>query len=581
MRKALCTFLIATTLVSVGMGITTNAAKSNISDAAKYGENVEAKAWQEQINYFVFEAKNNERLDSDIRGYIVKDNVYCFMPPDIDVSNLIATFGANTNNIKVNNITQQSGVTSNDYSKAVTYTLNDKTNYKVTILKSDLPTIEINTENNQNITSKDTYINANMAITGTEDEYEGSIQIRGRGNSTWGMPKKPYRIKLNKKADLLGMGVEKDWVLLANYADKTLMRNKLALDLAAELGDEFTTASRMVDVILNGEYVGSYLLCEQVEVSETRVNIDELEETDTSEESITGGYLLEVDFRLDEDNWFKTGLGVPITFKSPKAPNKEQFNYITGYVDGLEKTLVSSDFTSNGKHYSDYIDVDSFVDYYLINELFKNWDAAFRTSVNMYKPRDGKITMGPVWDFDIGAGNANIKDFQVHLDNTSPEGWWMRYEGWYGNLFKDPEFIQKVQDRFWELIDVFEGIGDRIDNYEKELKVSQNMNFIRWDILGQWVWPNVVVTGSYEKEVQYLKTWMTNRVEWMKNNMGTPTEKPDEKNDFDINKDGKINVGDVAIISKNYGVYNEAMDLNKDGNVDKEDIAILIDEILK
>lgn len=587
MKRGMCTFLIFTTLVSTT--VATNAQVIKVSNDNEKVENLESKAWS-NIYSFGFYAKNNpEVLNSDILGYISKNNeILCVVPNDVDISKLVATFGASSTNVTIDGVGQQSDVTVNDFSNQLTYTVGGNNTYIVNVVKSDLPTMEINTENGQAITSKEDYVNASMKLTGTEEIteglFDGSIQIRGRGNSTWGMAKKPYRIKLGKKSNLLGMGVEKDWVLLANYSDKTLVRNKLALDLAAEMGMEYTSESRYVNVILNGEYIGNYLLCEQVEVSETRVDIDELEDTDTSEDMITGGYLFEVDYRFDADTCYKSSLGVPFTFKSPKLPNKEQYNYVTNYIEETEKALTSKDFTYNGKHYSEYIDVDSFIDYYWINEVFKNWDAAFRTSVNMYKPRDGKLTMGPIWDFDIAAGNADFKDFQPQLDNTSVTDWWMRYEGWYGVLFNDPEFVEKVNNRFWELIDVFEGIEEKINTYTETIENSQSINFKRWSILGQYVWPNVFVGKTYEEDVNYLKNWFNGRIEWLKENVPqpeTPEEKPDENVDFDINKDGKVNVGDVAVISKNYGVYNKAMDLNKDGKVDKEDIAILMDELLK
>lgn len=460
-----------------------------------------------------------------------------------------------------------------------------KTVERNAVIQSELPVIEITTENGQDVTSKDYYLKGNVKITGNGEfdgyTYEGSMQIKGRGNSTWGMPKKPYRIKLDAKSDILGLGEEKDWVLLANYADKTLIRNKLAFNLAADFGLDYTSKCENVDVVLNGKYIGTYLLCEQVEVGENRVEINELKETDKEGEAITGGYLIEVDYRFDEDYYFTTELKQPMTFKSPSAPNNEQYNYITNYINELEKTLIAEDFTVNGKHYSDYIDVDSLIDYYLVNEIFKNYDAAFRTSVYMYKPRNEKIKMGPIWDFDIAAGNSTYKDFQVHLDNGSPEGWWMREEGWYGYLFKDPKFVEAVQNRFWELIDIIEKLPEKVDINAKELDSSQKMNDEVWQIIGKRLGPYVFVGKTYEEDVKFLKDWLTNRIDWMKKNMGDmPQEKPEE-NLFDINKDGTVNIGDLAILSKNFGKYDATMDINKDGKLNETDIKLLIDEILK
>lgn len=287
---------------------------------------------------------------------------------------------------------------------------------------SNLPVIYIDTENHQTVDSKDIYINATAKIYGNDSMinmmlYEGSIQIRGRGNSTWMVAKKPYKIKLETKTDLFGKGKNKHWVLLANYYDQSLMRNMLALEFAKKMG--FTAPEfESVDLVMNGIYVGNYLLCNQVEISKDLVDIfdweeatgdiakkivasdetltgaeDELKEVleknlnwitsgtftydDISYEiedyyklpDISGGYLLELDDTYDEVSKFKTSSGQPIMFKSPEYAytNQEMFGYVSSYVQAFEDAVKSKDFTVKyeGKkvRYSELGDMDSLVDF--------------------------------------------------------------------------------------------------------------------------------------------------------------------------------------------------------------------------
>jgi hypothetical protein len=208
----------------------------------------------------------------------------------------------------------------------------------------------------------------------------GPLQIRGRGNSTWGMPKKPYRVKLTDKQSLLGMPSSKDWVLLANYSDKSLLRNALAMELGTRMGMPWTPRSGFVELYLNERYDGVYLLSENIKVSKDRVNIDQLAAGDVSADKITGGYLLEVDFRQDGHTMFSSIDQLPIVFQDPEDPVQAQEDYINGYINQFETALHSSGFADPTTGYAAYIDVDSFVRWFLVNELFRNVDANMGTS---------------------------------------------------------------------------------------------------------------------------------------------------------------------------------------------------------
>ncbi|MCI6858777.1 MAG: CotH kinase family protein [Eubacterium sp.] len=281
--------------------------------------------------------------------------------------------------------------------------------------------------------------------------------IRGRGNSTWGTDKKPYKLKLQKKADLFNMGKNKHWVLLADYYDPTHMRNKMTYWLGQELGMEYTPQCVYVDVVMNGEYYGSYLLCEQVRIDKSRVDIDNLEDTPdaTEEPTVTGGYLLSMcPQTLQEGKTFSTDRENEFQIESPEFEeeiNEAQCDYIHNYVNDTEKAIYSPDFTDeNGKSYKEYLDVASAIKYYWIQEFSGNGDGFISTSSYLYKKRDienekGKLFFGPLWDFDYVAWGNNDFDFYQCSD------WVHRNSFWFDQLFKDDSFAEEVIQEWPEL----------------------------------------------------------------------------------------------------------------------------------
>lgn len=378
----------------------------------------------------------------------------------------------------------------------------------------NLPVLKITTDNLAPVVSREVYLSGQMVlesnVTGVAPVI-GGLQIRGRGNSTWDlMPKKPYRLKLTDRQELLGMPSSRDWVLLANYSDKTLLRNALALQLGASIGMPWTSRFAFVEVYLNDRYVGVYQLIENIKIARDRVNIDELDEDDVSAETITGGYLLEVDFRRDGHTIVTALDRLPIVFQDPEEPAPAQEAYIRQYIDEFEAVLRSADFANPATGYAAYIDVDSFVRWFLVNEVFRNYDAKMATSCWMYKPRGGRLHMGPLWDFDIAAGNI---DYDSGFLTT---GWWVRDAPWFSRLFQDPAFVARVRQQWNEirnnqLRDMLLSIRTRAAT----LQQPQLNNFQRWPILETDVWPNFQVSGSYAGEIGYLESWLTARIAWM------------------------------------------------------------------
>ena len=473
------------------------------------------------------------------------------------------------NGSKINNQTDSYTPTQNDLEKWIEVVVTDgEEKVSTKLYCSKLPVVYIDTENGAQIVSKEDYINATMRIQGNEEFnsektlYNGDIEIRGRGNSTWGMPKKPYKIKLDKKTDLFGMGKNKHWVLLANYSDESLMRNTLAYNFSGELGMEHMSTV-WVDVILNGEYVGNYQLCEQIRVDETRVDIfdwegfaedsatiiaeaEGLDEDDLAEymlekdmgwitsgkvqyngktyniskypeiqiPSINGGYLLELDEYFDEVSKFKTDTNQPIMFKNPEFvnTNADMMKFVQTYVQAFEDAVQSSNYTAlyegQSTHYSELFDFDSLVDYWLINEIFFN-EEFNKKSTYMYKEIDELMKMGPMWDMDYSSGGEGI---------TGPTDRWAtlyfnakaQQNMWYKDLVKDPYFLMKVQERYWEIRNVqIKNMIDSIDVYYELLKESGNANSERWP------------RQTFESDVAGLRKWMNSHITWLDQQMAT------------------------------------------------------------
>jgi hypothetical protein len=381
-----------------------------------------------------------------------------------------------------------------------------------------LPTMTINTADAQQITSKEVYLTGTYKIPDLNGDilHEGDLEIKGRGNSTWSMPKKPYKLKLADSTALMGMPGNKHWVLLANYSDKTLLRNETAFELSRLLAMEYTPRSVFVELYLNGAYRGVYQFTEHVRIGKDRVNIPELKVTDTSEDKITGGYLIEVDARRGENFCFDS-TKTPMVFclSNPETlleTGWEQHRqYIVNYINQTDEAIFGEQFTDPDTGYAAYIDVDSAIQYYLINELFKNVDGGLWASTFLFKKRGGKLFFGPIWDFDIAIGNVNYNN----ADTT--DGWYIRNAPWFSRMFEDPAFEQKVRARWAQMKadGTLTALLQHIDTQAAFLNDAQANNFEKWPILSIYVWPNRVVTGSYEGEINTMKEWLSERIIWM------------------------------------------------------------------
>ncbi|MBS1816203.1 MAG: CotH kinase family protein [Acidobacteria bacterium] len=388
----------------------------------------------------------------------------------------------------------------------------DDPRYKPT--KTDLPVVSINTAGSAPVDQEDDYVSGSMSITDASNpsnNYTGTLGIKGHGNSTWAMPKKPYRLKLDNKSKLLGMKSSKNWILLANYSDKSLLRTDIAFHVANIFGMAWTPATAFAEVYLNGEYEGVYQISEKVEVADNRLNIGEMSEDDNSGDNLTGGYLGEIDNYFGATYTFRTPSGLPISLDDPDPPTTPQATYFVSTVKSAENSLYSANFTSTMAGWRAHFDEASLVNWFLTEEFMGNEDADFWSSDYFYKPRGNSLLyMGPVWDFDVSSGNVNyttIKDPDVPWVSTRAS--------WYVRLMHDTEFVAAVKKQWAAKRTDIGDINTYIDSRSTALTQGAHNNYLRWRTLGVKVWPNVVALGSYEAEVDYLKDWLAKRTAYM------------------------------------------------------------------
>ena len=379
---------------------------------------------------------------------------------------------------------------------------------------------------------------------GTDTIVHSSMGIELRGSSSKRFPKKGYGLELrtasgeDRQADLLGLGREEDFVLHGPYSDKSLIRNALAYRLAANLS-VWSPGVRMVELTVNGDYRGVYLLTEKLKRDPTRIAIAKMEETTTTGDGLTGGYVLKIDkqtggsaggtatFRSRHPDRKTRNPAVTFTHHYPK-PEKitpEQRAYIRNYIYRFEEALAGPDFADPATGYRKYLDVLSFVDFLIMTELAKDVDG-YRISTYFHKQRDsagGKLRMGPIWDFNIAFGNVD------YCDGEGTRGWTYEVNAgcggknwpvpfWWRRLMEDAWFRQQLVSRWTELrsgalADV--ALRKEINGLVAELGSAAKRNFERWPVLGRKIWPNAYVGGSYEEEVEYLRDWLSERVGWL------------------------------------------------------------------
>jgi hypothetical protein len=416
-----------------------------------------------------------------------------------------------------------------------------------------MPVIHIDIPNKEVITDNETYLECNISLSDCDEQFElrdEAAGIRLRGNSTLTFDKKSYRIKFNEKKNLLGQGkgAAKSWVLLANHCDFSLLRNYLAYQLGNELnGIEWTSSATFVELYLNGSYLGVYLLCDQVQVHETRINIDTQAEN---------GFLIELDkWALNDGSeegkdYFVVNQ-LPYTVKSVEESidienKRRQFASMKEYIGRVKDAIYSH----KRQEIEKLIDLDSCVDMYILLELFKNIDAGW--SLYLYKNPGGKLFFGPPWDFDTAAGNDYRLDVEEYEDQyeypyqhdyeglyvggtvEDPQrvinGWsYSEYYGnddynfqqrndWYIELMSCDWFRVMVNQRYKAIDDNLEDMLASIDLVTEQYGSYFEDNFRQWKVWGTRIHmtPKALMEINSQKEqAEYLKIWLQYRIEWL------------------------------------------------------------------
>lgn len=420
----------------------------------------------------------------------------------------------------------------------------------VNFSSSDLPVMMLNTLSQPIVDEPKVMVSmgiiyndppARNYITDPPNNYSGYAMAEYRGSSSQMFNKKPYSIKLVNnagneiEAPLLGMPAGNEWVLHSAYSDKSLLRNHFIYNLSNAMG-RYAPRTRYVELMVDGHYEGVYVLMESIRRSEDRVNIANLTETDLSGDDITGGYIIKIDKRNGSniDGWYSS-----IASTSPSDTVFYQYHYpeedrialqqkiyIQNYMAAFEQALMSPNYMDPVSGYRQYVDIESFVDFFILNEFSKNVDG-YRISTYMYKDKDskgGKLTMGPIWDYDIAFANADFGNA------TDPTGW--QYTSfdinfpmpvWWDRILQDTAFTTRLKCRWEQLRSTvldLSSMSTFIDQAAAALNESQQRNFTTWPIMGIVVWPNPSpVPTTYQEEIDALKNWNADRIAWLDQNI--------------------------------------------------------------
>lgn len=501
-----------------------------------------------ELSSISFTKAKNPQLKRDMEFFFDEETntfslrIKQIAPNTVDHSNLIATFIAEGyKSVTVNGVEQQSGVTANDFTQPLKYVLTTvkgetiEYTVKVTNYFTSLPVVYINTTTGAYITNdlpdKNTWRDASITITGN-DEYDGmelkTLQIRARGNTTLGWPKKAFNMKFEKQTKMLGLPKHKRWIMIANYCDATLLRNETAYYASSLTSLKWAPRGDFVELVYNGEYVGTYWLCEHIRVDKDRVAITETPLGDTSAENT--GYLVEYDFHggstskpywtsyintQQQHDWTQrssTGVRYVTKYPDENDVSDAQYNYIKYYVRDFEVDIRDR-LTTNAdtvdeeyeNYIAKYIEPVSFVDYWLIYEVCLNHEIMNPGSVFIHKDVEGgvaggKLIAGPVWDFDYGTFNYEYQDGKYddgtywYPSNVKKYELYLKDAIWYKYLFKNAKMKALAKERWAVLKPKFETIPGFIRQRGAFLRESAKENFA--------VWP--MTTGlNYDEKLSY------------------------------------------------------------------------------
>ncbi len=478
-----------------------------------------------------FQKANNPSLESDIKlDFNNEDTFSGFVPYGTSIRSLIATYEFAGSSLQIDGEEQTNSVSSNDFGKErMVSILDEGGNGKDYLIRlhyhTGLPIVYLSAFDPETA-AREYYISAEISIYGGldfQDIENRPIQIRGRGNSTWtaeeDIAKKPYQIKFSEGQEVLGMADDRRWVLLAEYFDRSMIRNKLSYEMGQMSNFDYSPQGEYVEVFINDQPQGTYVLAQKVEESKNRLDIGD------------NGYLIEMDqrYRVAEDDvYFEppifrqraekfSWLDTIYNIKEPAdiQYGSEAYSNIENFVNAFEEVLFGDNFKDSEEGYRSYIDLDSFIDWYLINEIGKSVDAYGYASVFFSYVPGEKIKMGPIWDFDLSYGNADYSAPAFYV-----EGNHINQHPWFERLLEDNFFRQKVIERYTHYYDKRDEFLALIDKFSDQINRSQVLNYELYQNLGEEMWNNgSAVFQTHAEEVEYLKNWLFEHINWMNGNL--------------------------------------------------------------
>lgn len=507
---------------------------------------VTVNADTKQFGRFLLTTADNTGLPFNVACYISDSRITAVVPASADLSKIKANFTYYGKNVTYNGAELTSRATVMDLTKDVTLTLNAKDGSQKTMtvhiekLATGLPSMTLNTSGYAAITSTTEYKSASFSIGGgnssvcsyatTTNTKGADCSVKGRGNTSWTYDKKCYTLRFDTKYGLLGLPESKNYVLLALHADQSLMRYRLAEYLSEAAGLEYTMNLRYVDLWLNGDYVGVYGLVEKIEVEKNRVAITDYVSPATPVNQI--GYLLEFDDHLytsateaQRKQWSTIGKGfydpvinetffhssalgtndwIMIRTTNAKNLTAEHVNYIYAVINNAMEALKSGDYSK----ITSYIDVGSFVKWYLIEEYLNNTDSDMTSSVYMYIDVGGKLKLGPLWDVDNSAGN------HTETASATAHALYDSQNGWFSYLFKCSEARAVLKSEWSKMQSALSGVNKTLDDTAAMLNAAASLNFNRWSVLGTNMSTQpaaIAQANTYEKQVAYLKDYLAKR----------------------------------------------------------------------
>lgn len=490
------------------------------------------------VSQFLILTENNPTLPFSVACHITNERISAMLPDGIDLCKLTVNFKTKSF-VFLDGKEIKSGDTI-DASEARKLTVQTENGNEYTValdiqtLRTGLPSVALTVEDFSEINSKNYYFTSTFYVGGgdpvicdyaTETTTLVEAEAKGRGNTSWGFPKKGFTIKLTDKKNLLGLGKSRNWTLISSYQDKSLMRNEIAAYLSELLGLP-TMSTRSVDLWLNGSYWGTYLLIEKIEFENERLDYPDHDEV---EDPTDAGLLLEWDGHVGEVSSEQKATWVQVsdyTYYDPIAntnfirldssyivihkPNPD--NIVFEQIERAEEIVMQVHAALKAHDYSkleQYLDLESFAAWYLVEDIMKNMDAQLHSSCYMHVGGDGILHMGPVWDFDMSLGNANYGGI------NDPSGSYISNKRWFKYLFETEEFCQLVNDMLVAHQEELDAVTDYIDSYAAMLERSQTFNFERWDILDIQVGfnpTNVVEANTYEAQIELMKGFYTERL---------------------------------------------------------------------